>query len=126
MIEIDERDQQYAIDVITGRSASYDLTFSDERTTRAELDQYLLFAVDIGLDLARSTRAAIAPVLESRDGSYGKIEGAVSRPVPAGGHRGPLPTAGSQGGGQTHPAPHPRWRLCRSGEHRVRRMAVLQ
>jgi hypothetical protein len=41
MIEIDERDQQYAIDVITGRSASYDLTFSDERTTRAELDQYL-------------------------------------------------------------------------------------
>jgi hypothetical protein len=73
--KFDDHDRQYMIEVITGRSASYDLTFTDERTTRAELDDYLRFAADLGLAAVGATASALAPILEFKDGSFGKIGG---------------------------------------------------
>jgi hypothetical protein len=72
--KFDDRDKQYAIDVITGRSAAYDLTFTDAETTRPELEEYLAFAADLGLDQAGATFAALAPVLERHGDHFGRVE----------------------------------------------------
>jgi hypothetical protein len=58
--------------VVTGMSARYSVTFTDEDTSSEELDDYLLFARQIGLDTAGATRAALEPFLEIKNGSFGK------------------------------------------------------
>ena len=68
----DKAGEQYLIDVITGMSARYSVTFTDEDTSSQELDDYLLFARQIGLDAAGATRAALEPFLEVKNGSFGK------------------------------------------------------
>jgi hypothetical protein len=71
--KFDQRDQSYLIDVITGQSASYEVTFTDSNTTPAELDEALLFAKTLGLDAMGATRTALMPVLALTDGHFGPI-----------------------------------------------------
>jgi hypothetical protein len=68
----DEKTMRYAIDVITGMSARYSVTFTDAETSPEELDDYLEFARAVGLDRVGATKAALAPFLEFRNGSFGK------------------------------------------------------
>lgn len=70
----DKATQLYALDVITGMSANYDVSFTDQDTSPAELDDYLLFARELGLDRIGATREGLAPVLEENNGSFGPIE----------------------------------------------------
>lgn len=70
----DKNTQQYAIDIITGMSASYTVSFTDSQTSSVELDDYLRFARQLDLDKVGATREALAPVLEFKNGSFGKIE----------------------------------------------------
>jgi hypothetical protein len=70
----DSETQLYAIDVITRMIASYGVTFTDSDTSPQELDEYLMFAKQLGLDRVGATRVALAPMLEPKNGSYGKIE----------------------------------------------------
>ncbi len=72
--DFNEKDRQYAIEVITGRSAEYGVTFTDENTDPAELDDYLAFAKELGLDKVGATKEGLAPVLTLKDDTYGKIE----------------------------------------------------
>jgi hypothetical protein len=67
----DAKSMQYAIDVITGMSARYSVTFTDKDTSSDELDDYLRFASDLGLDAVGATRAALEPFLEFKDGGFG-------------------------------------------------------
>jgi hypothetical protein len=68
----DEKTMRYAIDVITGMSARYSVTFTDADTSPEELDDYLEFARAVGLDRVGATKAALAPFLELRNGSFGR------------------------------------------------------
>jgi hypothetical protein len=68
----DPETAQYAIDVITGMSARYSVTFTDEDTSSDELDDYLAFAKTLGLDAVGANRPALAPFLELKDGGFGK------------------------------------------------------
>jgi hypothetical protein len=72
----DKETAQYAIDVVTGMSARYSVTFTDEDTSSDELDDYLLFAKTLGLDAVGANRAVLAPFLELKDGSFGKTSSA--------------------------------------------------
>jgi hypothetical protein len=53
--------------------ASYTITFTDMDTSPQELDEYLLFAGQLGLDRLGATRATLAPMLELKNGSFGSI-----------------------------------------------------
>ncbi|MBL8222441.1 MAG: hypothetical protein JNL62_24600, partial [Bryobacterales bacterium] len=72
----DKDTQLYALDVITGMAANYDVAFTDADTSPAELDDYLEFARELGLNTVGATREALAPVLEEKNGSFGKIASA--------------------------------------------------
>ncbi len=69
----DKADQSYAIEVITGQSASYNVTFTDSRTTPAELSDAMLFAKELGLDAAGATIEGLQPMLQLKNGDYGPI-----------------------------------------------------
>jgi hypothetical protein len=70
----DKKSQLYVLDVITGMSAQYSVTFTDSDTSSAELDDYLQFAIQLGLDKVGATREGLLPVLEFKHHSFGKIE----------------------------------------------------
>jgi hypothetical protein len=72
----DAKTEQYAIDVITGMAANYNVTFTDTDTSLAELDDYLSFAKTLGLDTVGATLAALEPFLEFTNGSVGKTTSA--------------------------------------------------
>jgi hypothetical protein len=67
----DKKTRQYAIDVITGMSARYSVTFTDNDTSSEELDEYLRFAKDLGLDSVGATRAALLPFLDRKGNGFG-------------------------------------------------------
>jgi len=69
--KFDDKTMQYAIDVITGMSAQYSVTFTDTDTSPEELDDYLKFATDLGLNRAGATKAALNPYLQLTNGSFG-------------------------------------------------------
>ena len=68
----DRDTQQYVIDVISGMSARYGVTFTDEDTSSRELDDYLNFAKSLGLDTVGATRAALLPFLEFKNDNCGR------------------------------------------------------
>ncbi|MGH9236723.1 MAG: hypothetical protein ACRD3G_01680 [Vicinamibacterales bacterium] len=70
----DEQTRLYAIDVITGTSARYSVMFNDTNTSSSELDAYLEFAEELGLDAVGATRSALEPFLEERDGRVGRTK----------------------------------------------------
>ena len=70
---LESKDLQYLVDVITRQTASYDVTFTDKDTSPAELDEYLVYARDLGLDAVGATAEALAPFLKLEKGSYGPL-----------------------------------------------------
>lgn len=71
--QLEKQDLQYLVDVVTGQSASYDVTFTDKDTSPAELAEYLVFARDLGLDAVGATAQGLTPYLKLDQGSYGPI-----------------------------------------------------
>ncbi len=70
---LEGKDLQYLVDVITHQTASYDVTFTDKDTSPAELQEYLVFSRDLGLDSVGATAEALAPFLKLNQGSYGPL-----------------------------------------------------
>ncbi len=65
--------QEYAASVVKSMSADYDLTQSDERTTTAELTQYLIFANAIGL-LQQDPASFVQQLLTQCGGDLGNVK----------------------------------------------------
>ena len=69
----DDRTLSYVIDTLTSLTASYDLAFTDEDTSELELEDYLAFARDLGLD--GIDLPALVPLLpRAPNGGFGKVE----------------------------------------------------
>ncbi len=72
----DDRTLSYVIDAITSLSASYTLGFTDDDTSQAELEDYLAFAREFGLDRQGATLDDLIPVLpRAPNGGFGRVEG---------------------------------------------------
>lgn len=71
--KFDQQTREYLIDVITGQCASYNVTFTDARTTPKQLQRAMLYAKTLGLDTAGATQEAIAPLLDLSDGHFGPV-----------------------------------------------------
>jgi len=66
---------QYVIESLTALTASYQLAFTDEDTSQAELEDYLTFARDLQLDGEGATIDALMPFLpRAANGGFGRIE----------------------------------------------------
>jgi hypothetical protein len=64
----------YLIDTLTSMTASYKLAFTDDDTSAAELEDYLAFAKELGLDAQGATLGALGPVLtRAANGGFGKV-----------------------------------------------------
>ncbi len=71
----DDRTLSYVIDTLTSLTARYDLAFTDEDTSEIELQDYLGFARDLGLDGEGADLQALAPLLpRAPNGGFGKVE----------------------------------------------------
>jgi hypothetical protein len=62
----DVRNRQYMIDVLTGAAATYQVLLEDRHTSREELQYYLSFARQIGLDRVGVTLDALEQVLPAK------------------------------------------------------------
>ncbi len=71
---LDKRDMSYLVDVITGQSASYRVSFTDTNATPANLDAAMQFAKTVGLDSAGATSAALRPLLQLKNGNFGLMK----------------------------------------------------
>jgi hypothetical protein len=66
---------QYLIESLTALTASYQLAFTDEDTSRAELEDYLAFAKDLQLDGEGATLGALTPFLpRAANDGFGHVE----------------------------------------------------
>jgi hypothetical protein len=65
VLAFDKENQAYLIDAITGMSASYELSFTTQQTTKARLQYYLSFASDFGLVGQGATLNNLLPLLPS-------------------------------------------------------------
>jgi hypothetical protein len=63
ILAFDKENQDYLIDAITGMSASYELSFTNQQTTKARLQYYLSFAYDFGLLNQGATLNNLLPLL---------------------------------------------------------------
>jgi hypothetical protein len=63
----DPKGLAFFTDVITSSTASYELTFTDDRTEPEELQDYLAFARDFGLDAVGATFDQLSPLLPASD-----------------------------------------------------------
>ena len=63
----DPKRLEFLVDVIKSSTASYELTFTDDRTEPEELEDYLSFARDFGLDAAGATIDQLRPLLPQSD-----------------------------------------------------------
>jgi hypothetical protein len=76
VLEFDKTNQQYLIDTISGMAATYSLGFEDKKTDAKELQYYLSFAKEFGLDTLGATFAQLQHVLPTRPGNpndYGNV-----------------------------------------------------
>jgi hypothetical protein len=69
----DDKRIQYMIDAITAMSVTYRLSFTDDKTEPEELDDYLSFARDFGLDQAGATPEQIRRMLPMKNGNFGEV-----------------------------------------------------
>ena len=67
ILQADPKRSQYLIDIITGMAASYQLSFTDDKTEPDELRNYLSFAKDFGLDKVGGTFEELQPLLSMDD-----------------------------------------------------------
>ncbi|MEP7365582.1 MAG: hypothetical protein ABI972_20190 [Acidobacteriota bacterium] len=63
----DPKRLEFFVDVIKSSTATYELTFTDDRTEPEELEDYLSFARDFGLDAAGATIEQLSPLLPTSD-----------------------------------------------------------
>ncbi len=76
-IKADGRTLDYLIETLTSISASYQLAFTDEDTSEAELTDYLGFAADLGLDSEGATLDLLRPFLpRAANGGFGHVDAA--------------------------------------------------
>jgi hypothetical protein len=69
--------REFFIDTLTSLSARYELRFTDDDTMPAELEDYLAFARDLGLDRAGATMAELDPLLpRAVNGGFGQVSAA--------------------------------------------------
>ncbi len=68
-------DSAYFIEALESTTARYQLSFTDEDTSTAELRDYLAFAADVQLDAEGATLEALKPFLpQAQNGGFGKVE----------------------------------------------------
>ena len=63
----DPKRLEFFVDVIKSSTATYELTFTDDRTEPEELEDYLSFAQEFGLDAAGATIEQLRPLLPTSD-----------------------------------------------------------
>ena len=63
----DPKRLEFFVDVIKSSTATYELTFTDDRTEPEELEDYLAFARDFGLDAAGATFDQLSPLLPASE-----------------------------------------------------------
>jgi hypothetical protein len=75
VVKSDERRLSYLIETLSSLTARYQLDFTDEDTSLAELRDYLGFAQELGLDRQGATLEQLEPLLpRGSNGSFGKLE----------------------------------------------------
>ncbi|MGE3959634.1 MAG: hypothetical protein AB7H96_23160 [Vicinamibacterales bacterium] len=75
LVTADARTGQYVVEAIDAFTARYQLAFTDADTSQAELEDYLAFARDTGLDTQGATLADLLPLLpRAGDGSFGTVD----------------------------------------------------
>ena len=66
---------QYVVDALNAFTARYELAFTDADTSAAELNDYLAFAKDLGLDRHGATLTQLEPLLpRAQNGGFGPVE----------------------------------------------------
>ena len=71
---MDPDDRAYVLEVITATSAAYSMRLVDNNTTPDKLNRMLSFAADLGLDQRGAKPAALFPILQLKNNSYGPME----------------------------------------------------
>jgi len=74
VITSDARDAAYVIDSLNSLTARYQMRFTDDDTSEAELKDYLGFASSVGLDAKGATLAELVPLLpKNAAGDFGQV-----------------------------------------------------
>jgi hypothetical protein len=74
-VKADGRTGSYLIDALNSLTARYELSFTDDDTSATELQDYLAFAKDVGLDSKGATLSVLDPLLpRAANGGFGKIQ----------------------------------------------------
>ncbi len=73
LVPKDGKRVQYLIEAITAMSATYQLWFTDKKTEPEELDDYLSFAREFGLDKVGATPDQVRRMLPMKDGNFGEV-----------------------------------------------------
>jgi hypothetical protein len=74
-VKSDSATTGYLIDTLNMMTARYELSFTDDQTSLAELQDYLSFARELGLDQHGATIETLDPLLtRASDGGFGRVE----------------------------------------------------
>jgi hypothetical protein len=75
VVKSDSRNLAYLIETLSSLTARYELAFTDDDTSDMELQDYLGFAADLGLDARGATIVELRPLLpRAVNGGFGKVE----------------------------------------------------
>ena len=75
VVKSDSRNLAYLIETLSSLTARYELAFTDDDTSEMELQDYLSFAADLGLDAQGATLAELRPLLpRAPNGGFGRVE----------------------------------------------------
>jgi hypothetical protein len=75
VVKSDSRNLAYLIETLSSLTARYELAFTDDDTSDMELEDYLGFAADLGLDAKGATVAELRRLLpRAPNGGFGKVE----------------------------------------------------
>jgi hypothetical protein len=73
-VKSDAETTAYLIETLKSITARYELTFTDEDTSAVELQDYLAFAAELGLDKKGATLATLDPMLSrAANGGFGSV-----------------------------------------------------
>jgi len=74
-VQADSTTTSYLIDTLNMMTARYELSFTDDQTSLSELQDYLSFARELGLDQRGATLDTLDPLLpRATDGGFGRVE----------------------------------------------------
>jgi hypothetical protein len=75
VVKADSKNLAYLIETLSSLTARYELAFTDDDTSEMELQDYLGFAADLGLDAKGATIAELRPLLpRASNGGFGKVD----------------------------------------------------